>query len=193
MDARILIKNSTSKCNKELLTWLHSNINTLKKKMSLKVIIVYENLYPKLENKIKKLPALVINGNLITGNNAIKTQLSNVAGASGVSKKKQIIDGGSDDLMDYWNAEMHSGADDNCDDETEDMMDQIKKRALDMTMTHKENLNKKPKRKETIVSSARQDNIQLDIIKPDKISDMVSGDPMMQKFWENQETSPGFD
>ena len=193
MDARILIKNSNSKCNKDLLTWLHSNINTLKKNVLIKVLIVYENLYPKLENKIKKLPVLIINGNLITGNNAIKTHLSNIAGSDSNSKRKQIMNGGEDDLMDYWNTEMHSGIDEGCDDESEDMMEQVKKRALDMTITHKDNLNKNQKHREPIVSNTRQDNIQMEDIKSDKISDMVSEDPIMRKFWENQEKSPGFD
>ena len=194
MDARVLIKHSTSKCNEKLLTWLHSNINTIKKSINLKVIVVYEKHYSKLGNKITKLPALILNGTLVTGNSEIKKYITNAINAGGKKTGKSNIEPVvCDDLAEYWNKEMHSGLDDDdaCN-EADDLMDAVKRRALDATMTHKENTAKKPARRETVVSSARQDNILLDNIKPDKISDMVGNDPMMQKFWENQEETPSF-
>lgn len=190
MDARILIKYSTSKCNKELLSFLHQNIYTIKKKFLLKVIIVYDNLIPKLGNSIKKLPVLIVNGNAVTGNAAIRQHLVSEIEQSGI-KGKLPKDMGHCDLEDYWNKEIHSGVDNDMNEE-DDLMEQVKNRALEQSMQHRENNKKQPKRRETVVTSTRQDNIRLDNVSGDKISDMVSGDPMMQKFWENQESTPGF-
>lgn len=191
MDARILIKHSTSKCNKELLSFLHQNIGTIKQKFSLKVIVVYDNLIPKLGNDIKKLPVLIINGKPVTGNVAIRQHLVSDVGQSGI-KSKAPKDMGACDLEDYWNKEMHSGVDNDMD-ESEDLMEAVKNRALEQSIHHKEISKPKQKNRETIVTSARQDNIRLDNVSGDKISDMVGGDPMMQKFWENQESTPGFE
>ena len=189
----ILIKNSSSKCNEELLTWLHSNINTIKKKLSLKVIIVYENLYPKLDGKIKKLPVLIVNNGTVTGNAAIKKSISGLVSTAPQSSQQPATQplGNNNDLTDFWNAEMHSGGDEDNGSE-EDVMDQVKRKALNVSSEHKASLKQKPKRRETIVSSSRDDNIQMKDIEPAKISDMVGNDSMMQSFWENQETTPGF-
>jgi len=92
MDARVLIKYSTSKCNETLLTWLHSNINTIKKSINLKVIVVYEKHYSKLGNKITKLPALILNGTLVTGNSEIKKYITNAINAGGEKTGKSNID-----------------------------------------------------------------------------------------------------
>ena len=191
MDARILLKYSTSKCNRELLSFLHQNIHTIKKNFSLKVIVVYDDLIPKLGTKIKKLPVLIVNGNPITGNQAIRQHLVSPDGQSSI-KEKTPKDMGHCDLEDYWNKEMHSGVD-NTMDESEDLMETVKNRALEQSMNHRESSKPKQKRRDTVVANARQDNIQLDAISGDKISDMVDGDPMMQKFWENQESTPGFE
>lgn len=191
MDARILLKYSTSKCNKELLSFLHQNIDTIKQKFSLKVIVVYDNLIPKLGNNIKKLPVLIINGKPVTGNEAICKHLISGAGQSNV-KGNTPKDMGSCDLEDYWNKEMHSGADNEMD-EGEDLMDAVKNKALEQSVHHREGKKPKQKKRDTVVTSTRQDNILLDNVTGDKISDMVGGDPMMQKFWENQESTPGFE
>lgn len=190
MDARILLKYSTSKCNKELLSFLHQNIDTIKQKFSLKVIVVYDNLIPKLGNDIKKLPILIINGKPVTGNAAIRQHLVSAVVQS--SKGKEQKDMGSCDLEDYWNKEMHSEVDNDLD-ESEDLMETVKNRALEQSIHHRETGKPKQKRKEAVVTSTRQDNIRLDNVNGDKISDMVGSDPMMQKFWENQESTPGFE
>jgi hypothetical protein len=191
MDARILLKYSTSKCNKELLSFLHQNIDTIKQKFSLKVIVVYDNLIPKLGNNIKQLPVLIINGKPVTGNAAIRQHLVPAVGKPSI-KGEAPKDMGACDLEDYWNKEMHSGVDNDMD-ESEDLMEAVKNRALEQSVHHRETGKPKQKRRETVVTSARQDNIVLDTVTGDKISDMVGGDPMMQKFWENQESTPGFE
>lgn len=191
MDARILIKNSTSKCNKELLQFLHQNISSIKKKNSLKVVVVYDELIPKLNNKVDKLPVLILDGKLITGISMIK---QNLMSSQNVNKETKApkAQGVCDDLEDYWNAEMHSGVDDS-GDKSEDLMESVKQRALDQSMEHRENKNKKEKRRDTSVSSTKQDNIKMEKINGDRISDMVNDDPMMKKFWDNQECTPGFE
>jgi hypothetical protein len=191
MDARILLKYSTSKCNKELLSFLHQNIDIIKQKFSLKVIVVYDNLIPKLGNGIKKLPVLIINGKPFTGNAEIRQHLVSDVGQSSI-KGKAPKDMGSCDLEDYWNKEMHSGVDNDMN-EGEELMETVKNRALEQSMNHRETSKPKQKRREAVVTSTRQDNIRLDKANGDKISDMVGGDPMMQKFWENQESTPGFE
>ena len=152
-------------------------------------MIIYDKLIPGMGNTVKTLPALFLNSKLITGNSAIRQQL-----ISGIKKPNVVEKTPSDghcDLEDYWNKEMHSGVDNEAD-EADDLMDAVKRRALDQSLHHKKNGGRKEKRRETILSSTRQDNIQLDNVKGDKISEMVGNDPMMQKFWENQESTPGF-
>lgn len=190
MDARILIKHSASKCNKDLLTFLHTNVKNIRKKYNVKVIIVYSELIPKLGNSIKQLPALIMNGNVFVGNAKIKQQFVTTTAAAPTANG--IQDMGCDDLQDFWNQEMHSGADEQLN-EDENLMDAIKSRAMDQTTKHREQLRPSKKKRETVVSSARQDNIQLDSMNTGKISEMVGNDPMMQKFWANQESTPGFE
>lgn len=184
MDARILLKHSTSKCNQELLSFLHQNIGTIKQKISLKVIIVYDELIPKLGNNIKQLPVLIMGGKSITGNNAICQQLS-------VSLDKTVVkkDAAPSELSDYWNSEMHSGVDDDIGD-NDNLMESVMRRATEQSLNHKE--ISKPKKKSDSRSKTRDDNIQLQDV-GDKISDLVDDDPMMQKFWANQESTPGFE
>lgn len=189
-DARILLKYSVSNCNKELLQFLHQNIGSIKKRYSLKVIVVYDSLIPKLGNTIKKLPVLIVNGNLTTGNTAIRQLLVPMAEQSGIVKNSQT-DKGDIDLENYWNKEMHSGMDNDMDD-GDDLMDAVKRRALDQSQQHRESNKKQEKKREPIMSNTREENIKLDMVSGGKISDMVDGDPMMQKFWENQESTPGF-
>jgi hypothetical protein len=191
MDARILLKYSTSKCNKELLSFLHQNIDTIKQKFSLKVIVVYDDLIPKLGNSIKKLPVLIISGKPITGIAAIRQHLVSDIGQSSI-KGRAPKDMGACDLEDYWNKEMHSGVDNEMD-ESEDLMETVKNRALEQSIHHRETGKPTKKKRDTVVTSARQDNILLDDISGDKISDMSGDDPMMKKFWENQESTPGFE
>jgi hypothetical protein len=148
-------------------------------------------LIPKLGNSIEKLPVLIINGKPVTGNAAIRKHLVSAVGQSSI-KGKSPKDMGGCDLEDYWNKEMHSGVDNDMD-ESEDLMETVKNRALEQSMHHRETSKPKQKKRETIVTSARDDNIRLDEVSGDKISDMVGGDPMMQKFWENQESTPGFE
>lgn len=188
MDARILIKHSASKCNKELLEFLHKNIRVIKSRFALKVIIVYDDLIPKLGAKIKRLPVLIINNSAVTGNSNIRDRLIS---SIGVTKVKDVAqDKGCDDLHDYWNSEMHSGKDEQLD-ASEDLMEGVKNRALEQSQQHREAQPKK-KTSKPVVSSAREDNIQLETMQGDKISDLVDNDPIMKKFWDNQESTPGF-
>ena len=181
--ARILIKYSTSKCNKDLLDYLHRNIEDIKQRFDLAVVIVYDELISKLGNDIKKLPVLIVKNRGIVGNEEIQKFLM-VKNNKVV--KKVVRRDNSDELNDFWNDEMHSKIDN--DIEENDIMDKVKHVALEQTMQYKEDSQKKKDKKRE-----PEDNIKTENISSDKISDMVNEDPIMKKFWENQESTPGFD
>jgi hypothetical protein len=191
IQARILIKHNPSKCNKELLDFLHRNLKTIKKRFNLKIIIIYDDLIPKLPKTIKRLPVLITSGSATTGNNAIRQKLIAVLGTTKVESTEQVKDMGISDLQDYWNSEMHNGTDN--DSPGDDAMDNVKNKALEASIKHQESVSKQKKRVTApLVTNNREENIQLEHIQSDKISDLVDNDPVMQKFWDNQETTPGF-
>lgn len=184
---RILIKYSTSKCNRDLLDFLHRNIEYINKRFDLAVVIVYDELIPKLCDGIKKLPILIVKNRGIAGNEEIKKFLmvkKNETVKNNVKRTSNRDD--SDDLNDYWNSEMHSNLDN--DNEENDVMEKVKHMALEQTVQYKEDSNKKKDKKRE-----SEDNVKTENISSDKISDMVNEDPIMKKFWENQESTPGFD
>ena len=187
MSAYVLLKHSNSKCNKDLLSYLHSKSSALKKKIKIKIVIVYSNIAPILRGKISKLPALIINGSYVTGNRKITDNLSSIIdnGPNGSDDKCSIT--GSSNLQDYWSSEMYSREQEGENDE--DQMEKIKQKAIDQSIVHKEQLDKKPKFKKTIVSSS-DDNLKMDTLTQDDISSM-DDDPYMKKYWENQEGTPG--
>jgi hypothetical protein len=170
------------------MQFLHMNIKTINKNLSLKVIIVYDDLIPMLGNTIKKLPVLIIGGKSIEGNGAIYKQLTMSHGKSN-DTANTLKDTGNCELEKFWNLEMHSGVD-NETDETDELMDTVKQRALDQSQRHREDGKKKAKKKDFDIPNT-QDSVPFQT--SDKISDMAGGDPMMQKFWENQESTPGFE
>lgn len=191
IEARVLIKHSPSKCNKELLDFLHRNIKSIKKKINIKVIIVYDDLISKLPKNIKRLPVMILHGVAVTGNADIRQRIIAMLGTTQVKSKQPIRDMGASDLEDFWNGEMHNGTDNEHPDDT--LMETVKNKALDVSMKRQETTPKLKKRSNPIISSSRNDNIQLEQIKGNKISDLVDNDPMMQKFWANQESTPGFE
>ena len=99
-------------------------------------------------------------------------------------KQEQFTD--PSDLQEFWNTEMTNGGDN--DDDNDDIMESVKNKALETAMKRQES---KPSRKKPTTSTThKNDNVQP--IKSDKISDLVGDDPMMQKFWDNKESTPGF-
>ena len=190
MDVRVLIKHSASKCNKEMLSFLHQNINVIKKKFSLKVIVVYDDLIHTLGSKIKTLPVLIIGNDSVTGNTAIKKYLMRSDTETKTVANHTTVD--QHNLTNFWNTEMHSGTD-NKMDETDDLMDSVKERALARTQHYVEKGKSTPKKKESIISSDVHDNIDMDILSKDDISNMSGGDDMVQMFLDNQESTPGFE
>lgn len=164
MIANILVKHSASKCNEELMNFLHDNIKKINSKYNLKVIIVYNEMLPKLKNKITALPVMIKGETLITGNAAIKKEIMT---ASSISDS-------SDSLQDFWNSEIHS-AGDNVDEE-DDLMDKAKTKALERAMDQK---NQPTTVKPRISNNIKQKEINI-----------VDDDPFMKKYWENQEESP---
>lgn len=182
---KILIKYSTSKCNKDLLSFLHRNIDRIKQHFNISVVIVYDDLIPKLGNNIKRLPALITKSYNITGNEEIMKFLT----VKNTIKKRitaPVKAENNDDLNDFWNTEMHSNLDN--DIEENDIMEKVKHKALEQTVQHTEDIQRKKDKKEKKI-----ENIKTEDLSSDKISDMVNEDPIMKKFWENQESTPGFD
>jgi hypothetical protein len=177
MEAKILIKHSVSSCNQELIQWLQTHVNTIKQYVSLKVVIVYASMYNKLDSRITRLPALVMGGSIVTGTTSIKKKISARINGTGPT-----VD--DNDLDNFWNTEIFSGVEDK-DDEPDDIMEHVKRKALDVTSSYREQSKKEKKKVQFEPSS----NVRVETT--DKISDMIDDDPMMQKFWENQESTPG--
>lgn len=186
MDTRILIKYNNSRCNENLLAFLHSNIARLKKHANVKVIIVYEDMYEKINGAIKRLPLMLLGTDQFTGYTSIRRRLTSLitpesGGSNGIH---------SNNLQDYWNAEIHSKLSDD-DDCSEDVMEQVKRTAMEQTASHKSSFKRKKKSNNANQSDVVIDNIKLSNVKQDRICDMVGDDKLMKNFWENQEETPG--
>jgi hypothetical protein len=97
---------------------------------------------------------------------------------------------GECDLRDYWTKELQSG-DNNNMDENDDVMESVKRRALEQTITHKQSHKPKSKKRSAISGSERADTIKLSGLKDQPLSEM-DDDPLMSKYWANQEATPGF-
>ena len=180
----ILIKNNPSKCNRKLLKFLKSKIKKIKKKHELKVVIVYEELYHKLPSNITNLPVLITQqGKMAVGNTEIMKNLNRSA-ASPTSKYIPP----SDNINDYWRQEMLSGEQEN--DDTNDLMDSVRQRALSRTANHKEKINKSKKRITPSAPDTEEDRAILERMGDDNLTEMADDD-MVKMFLANQETTPG--
>jgi hypothetical protein len=174
MDARVLIKHSASKCNKELLQFLKKNVNYLRDRYSMKVIIVYAENIHILKTKIKQLPALIIEGGLFVGNQEIKKRL--------LSPHRSTIIPQADDLENYWNNVMNSK--DQEEESETSIMDAVKAKTLEQTKTRTESLNSKRKQSKRSPSPV----IYKGGAETSTISEL-DDDPYMKQYWENQEYS----
>jgi hypothetical protein len=67
----------------------------------------------------------------------------------------------------------------------------MKSRALNQTLQHNEQLKPRTKKRESVMTTSDDSNMSLSTDN-DNISQM-DDDPIMQKFWENQESTPGFE
>lgn len=174
--ARVLVKHSASACNKKLLGFISDNLDSIKKRMDLKVLIVYDKDIAKLGGVIKKLPAMVIGGTVVTGNKSIIRKLT----SSG--KKKSDGKESSNSLEEFWNAEMMSGVD---NPRNNGPMDDVLNKASSRSMEHNEAVTRVRKRSPTLTG----DNVKAPAFGADNPSEMTN-DPIMAKFWENQEETP---
>jgi hypothetical protein len=185
---KIIIKHSTSACNKELLSFLLINIAGIKKRHALKVLIVYDNEISTVKGKLSRLPALITsNGKVFTGNSDIRGYLSTTNTSTKKTEKQQQGSGG-DELENFWHSEMHSKDDGGGEDEENDLMEADKQRALQHTIDLQEKNNKTAKKKKAPPPSVHVESTPQHAGNV-KISDMTN-DPMMAKFWENQEETP---
>lgn len=180
---RVLVKYSMSKCNKDLLEFLIRNVDVIRKRCSLQVLVVYDENITMLKGKVSKLPALIMGGRVITGNSAIRKMLLPPVGPAQAAAQK---DTGSSDLQEYWSQEMHAN-DDNEDDE-DGVMEKVKHAALGRSIQHQEqHAKKKPKKREPVTTD---NNIAMADIQGASVADLET-DPYMAMFWANQETTPG--
>ena len=76
-------------------------------------------------------------------------------------------------------------------EESSDLMENVRQKALNRTMAHKEEMNK-TKKKRVKSMDGPEEREKLNVIQSDSISNFTD-DPIAKKFWENQETTPGFD
>ena len=201
VEVRILLKHSTSVANQDLLKYLHTNINVIKKHADLKIIIVYKNLVPKLKGSIKSLPAMIINSSVVYGTKAMKQKIKNLVNRKGSLKNKKSTfkntpttsgsseKRGSDDLHDFWHSEMH-GKDDNAKgDAAVDTMVSVSQRAAQRTSEHQKSMNRKKSgdRNAVVPQNTGEETEMLEGTE-DNIADMET-DPFMKQYWENQQTS----
>jgi len=187
MTTQILLKKSASKCNKDLMSFLHTNVNIIKKRLGgkkSKNFVDYYNKSIHSKKKIKSLPVLVLSNKLIYGKRAIQKYFL----VENEGSNKIATGNNGTDLQNFWKEEMYSKKDNSLDED--DVMEDVRRRALDQTLSRNE--QKKPKRKEPEYPEPvpRSENIKLENIQSENIADMVD-DPMMAKFWENQECTPG--
>ena len=75
-------------------------------------------------------------------------------------------------------------------DTDESIMEDVRKRALDATMIRNEQTNSRKRKPQNPLPTPRESNIEIEPINTDNIAEMVD-DPMMAKFWANQEYTPG--
>lgn len=187
MKAYILVNKRASECNRDLLSFLHNNTNSIKKKLANirhNKFVQYYNKGTHSKLKLKSLPALLVKNQKIYGKSAIKKYI--LSGT--VKPNKSSVKDTSNDLQSFWKEEMYS-KEDNVDTD-ESIMDDIRKRALDATMTRNEQTNSRKKKPRNSLPTPRESNIETEPINTDNIADMVD-DPMMAKFWANQEYTPG--
>ena len=194
MKARILIQHAPSKGNKDLLKFLMTNIDVIKKYVDIKVVIVYDKLIPKLEGKTKKLPIMVSPSfPTATGNNEIKKMLKQIVEGPAKHVAVARTGGGAPkerspemDVKSYMDEIMYAK-----DDEETDDMDAVKQKTMERTMNRNKMISEKakPKPKNTTVVDTPRDNIKLDSIGKEKVSDFTN-DPMMKMFFDNMEESP---
>jgi hypothetical protein len=185
MNGWILISNKPTKCNKDILNFLHNNIYIIKKKYKLKIVIVYDDKKHILKNKITKLPILIFNnGASYTGINSIIKTLLPLNSSKQLSNNINI----GTDLESYWKEEMGSKEDN--ENGNGKLMDEVLKKTLEIK-TERSNKSANKSSKSSNISADLSANVSSANLNESNISDMV-GDPIMQKFWANQESTPGF-
>lgn len=195
---KILFKNSATECNKKLLTFLHANIGTIRKKYDLKAIIIKRNADKQFvkKNNITKLPAMVFSsGNVIESTPAIKDALKKmfkkpppqkVKTTNSTDNKCDIAESDCDDLNSFWNKEMMSDMQE--EDRDLDLISGMRDRANKMADDRNKSLaNRAPKKKQYVPPTPNGDGL-IDNVDTTKIADFTD-DPMLKKFWENQETT----
>lgn len=163
---RILLKAKPTSGNKELLDFLHRNVDKLKR---------FYNIHVSIVNKADhKLPAMVVDTETIVGYNTITNWLKDQY----VTFSKKSAEPKDDDsiMRDYISKQLDAG-----DNDSEDRSGDIAKKLANEAFRQREAGAKPPKKpiKGNVSKST------LAPIKENKPSEMEH-DPMMAKYWENQ-------
>ena len=212
-DAILLVNYKPSTHSKEILEYVEDKVTQIRKKIKLKIVIVYREQYPKLKsNNITKLPTLIFNGNKYSGNNSVMQQIESVINSvlKNNSKRstntpkvpmtsknvKKDYTPPTDDVNDYLLNQIQEGLNDdngissgrNPDSDDEEFMEKVKKRAVERTIINNKTKNSTNRRTNNRISSTPQKTTGV-IIDPNDIAAMED-DPEMKKFWENQTETP---
>ena len=160
--ARILIKYSASKCNNDLLVFIKKNIQNIKKKYNFNILIIYDENISLLKDKIKKLPVLIINNELISGNGNIIQKLTEKTNV----KKIPV------DIDNIWSDEMFKDKSSNDYDNNKDNdclnEDEISRKTEEIKRHCKIEV---PKAQNT-VSNQQKEQVQLEIMEEMKGEDI---------------------
>ena len=195
-DVHILIKHASSDFNKDLLSYLHNNIEQLKKQYNIKVVVVYNNMIPKIRTHIKRLPAMVVDGMLHTGNDAIKKRLSVNTVSSAGGMQDSIYPPNTVDS--FWEDEMYNSSDDKSDDETSimaDVMDKVAVRTMEHSKAQKRRTGRnqqltrksgrgKSKRHVDPPHNSSQSDVQIGDVQVPDLPSMEGMDDMERAYWE---------
>lgn len=208
-DAILLINYKPSTHSKEILEYVEDKVVQIRKKLKLKIVIVYREQYPKLKsNNITKLPTLIFNGNKYSGNNSVMQQIESVINSilknntkrsTNTPKTSKIVKkdykSPTDDVNDYLLNQIQEGLNDdngisagrNPDSDDEEFMETVKKRAVERTIINNKTKNSTNRRTNNKIYNAPNTNGP--IVDPNDLVSMED-DPTMKKFWENQTETP---
>lgn len=174
----VLLKNTASDCNKEVLEFLHRNIGKIKTHFKLKAVIVTQ----KIDHK---LPAVKIAGNLTVGKTALIEELKTAYAEKARPKTDDDV------VRSYMDTQMATG-----DNEDSDRSGDIAKKLASEAFRTREANNAaresnvpkaKPKGHGSLkTKKTKSDNVGDGLTAGQSLPSDLEKDPLMAKFWANQ-------
>ena len=171
MQIQVLFKNRASDCNKELLEFLHRNIEKIRVHFRIQAIIL-------TTKPAHKLPAMIVKGKTYEGASAIMNKLKTMY----LNKVRPKTD---DDRVRSFMAEQMATKDDDNDQNTGDI---AKKLAAEAFKKREQNQQSRksniPKSSPAITAKARPGKKQSGI--KETLPSEMEKDPLVAKFWANK-------